>query len=305
MALGNFDGFHRGHQAVVGQAAALAAALAAPLAVLSFEPHPVRFFRPDLPPFQLTSTAQKVRLLEGFGVDSVIILPFDAALASLTPEAFVAEILIGRLAVRHVVCGHDFTFGKGRAGHATDLARLGVPATVVAPVSPPGQGGAFASSAIRQLLAKGDPEAAARQLGRWWQIEGEVEAGDQRGRTIGFPTANLSLGTYQRPAYGVYAVRAGVDGRVVDGVANLGVRPSFDPPRELFEVHLLDFAGDLYGRTLAVDLLAFIRPERRFDGLDALRKQIEADRLTAQKILRQPAFAAGRFPPATRADFIS
>ncbi len=303
VALGNFDGVHKGHQAVIGAAARQARQLGAPLTVLTFDPHPARFFKPDLPPFTLTLREQKRSLLEAFGAQAVLFLPFTAALAELSPQAFVDEILLGALAARHVVCGYDFTFGKQRAGKAADLADMGVAASTVQPVMMPGQTTPYSSTAIRKLLSEGAPETAAAQMGRWWQIEGVVEKGDQRGRSIGFPTANLSLGDYQRPAYGVYAVRVHVGGSIYDGVANIGLRPSFDPPRELLEVYLFDFAGDLYGKTIFVDIIAFVRAERKFAGLEPLKAQIAVDRATADKILRQPGFALNRFKPVTRADF--
>jgi riboflavin kinase / FMN adenylyltransferase len=301
LALGNFDGVHKGHQAVLGAAARLARAQGKPLAVLTFDPHPARYFQPDKAPFALTLPSQKRRLLEAFGVQGVLELPFDQTLASLSPSDFVERILRGAVRAHHVVCGYDFTFGKDRAGKAEDLPGLGVPATIVQPVMT--QGLAYASTAIRKQLEGGAPDTAAALMGRWWQIEGMVEAGDQRGRTIGFPTANLSLGDYQRPAFGVYAVRVHVAGTVYDGVANIGLRPTFDPPRELLEVHLFDFAGDLYGKAVFVDIVAFIRAERKFAGLEPLKSQIAVDRATADKILRQPGFALGRFKPVTRADF--
>jgi riboflavin kinase / FMN adenylyltransferase len=303
LALGNFDGVHKGHQAVIGVAAKIARASEKPLAVLTFDPHPARLFRPDLPPFALTLPSQKRRLLEAFGVHGVLQLPFDRQLASLSPQDFVQNILRGAVGASHVVCGYDFTFGKDRAGKAEDLPGLGMAATIVRPVMARGQSLPYSSTAVRQHLAAAAPELAAELMGRWWQIEGVVEAGDQRGRTIGFPTANLSLGDYQRPAFGVYAVRVHVAGTVYDGVANIGLRPTFTPPRELLEVHLFDFAGDLYGKTVFVDIVAFIRSERTFAGLEALKSQIAVDRATADKILRQPGFALGRFKPVTRADF--
>jgi riboflavin kinase / FMN adenylyltransferase len=305
MALGNFDGVHKGHQAVIGCAARAATAASAPLCVLSFDPHPARLFRPDLPPFAITSPAQKQALLEAFGVEGVLLLPFTRALASLSPQDFVTHVLIDALGAKHVVCGYDFTFGKDRAGKAADLAELGLAATVVHPVMASGQSLPYSSTAIRKRLSEGTPEQAAEQMGRWWQIEGVVESGDQRGRSIGFPTANLSLGDYQRPAYGVYAVRVHVAGAIYDGVANIGLRPTFDPPCELLEVHLFDFAGDLYGKRIFVDIVAFMRGERKFAGLEPLKSQIAVDRATADKILRQPGFALNRFKPVTRKDFES
>lgn len=300
-ALGNFDGFHPGHQAVVRQAGALAEACGGPLLVITFDPHPARFFRPDEPPFQLTSIAERARLLEAFGVDALVVLPFDAALAALSPEEFFQHVLIDRLHLKGVTSGYDFTFGKARSGTTETLRQLaaanGMESAVVAPVRTESDE-IVSSTLIRAKLAEGEVGAAARLLGRWWAIEGTVEGGDQRGRTINFPTANISLGDYTRPRYGVYAIRMVLpDGRVVEGVANIGIRPTFTPPRELLEAHLFDFSGDLYGVDVRVELIEFIRPEMRFDGLDALRTQISIDCAIALKILRQPGYGHNQFKP--------
>lgn len=300
-ALGNFDGFHPGHQAVVRRAGELAAACGGPLLVITFDPHPARFFRPEEPPFQLTSIAERARLLEAFGVDALVVLPFDAALAALSPEDFFQTVLVDRLRLKGVTSGYDFTFGKARAGTTETLQALaaanGMQSAVVAPVRTDGDE-VVSSTLIRTKLAEGDVAAASRLLGRWWAIEGVVEGGDQRGRTINFPTANITLGDYSRPRYGVYAIRMVLpDGRVVEGVANIGIRPTFTPPRELLEAHLFDFSGDLYGQNVRVELVEFIRPEMRFEGLDALRSQISIDCATALKILRQPGYGYNRFKP--------
>lgn len=300
-ALGNFDGFHPGHQAVVRQAGILAAACGGPLLVITFDPHPARFFRPDEPPFQLTSIAERARLMAAFGVDALVVLPFDAELAALSPEDFFKTVLVDRLRLKGVASGYDFTFGKARAGTTGALRQLaeahGMAAAIVEPVRLDGDE-IVSSTLIRRKLAEGEVSAAARLLGRWWAIEGTVEGGDQRGRTISFPTANLPLGDYARPRYGVYAVRMVLpDGRVVEGVANIGIRPTFTPPRELLEVHLFDFEGDLYGANVRVELVEFIRPEMRFDGLDALRAQISVDCAMALKILRQPGYGHNSFKP--------
>lgn len=300
-ALGNFDGFHPGHQAVVGQAGVLAQSVGGPLLVITFDPHPARFFRPDTPPFQLTTIDERARLMAAFGVDALVVIPFTAELASLSPEDFFRTVLVERLRLKGVASGYDFTFGKGRSGTTATLQQLaaanGMESAIVDPVSVSGDS-VVSSTLIRQKLAEGEVTEAAALLGRWWAVEGVVEGGDQRGRTIGFPTANLVLGDYARPRYGVYAVRAVMpDGRVVEGVANIGLRPTFDPPRELLEVHLFDFTGDLYGLTLRIELVEFIRPELKFNGLDALRAQIAIDCATALKILRQPGYSHGRFKP--------
>ena len=300
-ALGNFDGFHPGHQAVVRRAGELAAACGGPLLVITFDPHPARFFRPEEPSFHLSSIAERARLLEAFGVDALVVLPFDAALAALSPEDFFQTVLVERLRLKGVTSGYDFTFGKGRAGTTETLAALaaanGMQSAVVAPVLTEGDE-AVSSTLVRKKLAEGNVSAAARLLGRWWGIEGVVEGGDQRGRTINFPTANVTLGDYARPRYGVYAIRMILpEGRVVEGVANIGIRPTFDPPRELLEAHLFDFSGDLYGQTVRVELIEFIRPEMRFAGLEALRTQISVDCAMALKILRQPGYGHNQFKP--------
>jgi riboflavin kinase/FMN adenylyltransferase len=288
-ALGNFDGFHRGHQAVVGRALERARADGRPALVVTFDPHPARLFRPDLPPFALTSIAQRLDLFEGFGVDAGVVLRFDHDFAALGAEAFVQEWLVERLGLSGVVTGEDFTFGKGRSGDVADLARLGagqgLAAEAIAPVTD-ASNGVISSSRVREALRAGDPATAAALLTRPFTVQGVVEHGDKRGRTIDFPTANLTLGDYLRPAYGVYAVRVRLaDGRRFDGVANLGVRPMFDPPKELLEVFLFDFAGDLYGQTIGVELHEFLRPEWKLDGLDALKAQIARDCDAARKVL--------------------
>ena len=279
VALGNFDGFHAGHQAVVGHAVARARAEGRPALVATFDPHPVRFFKPDLPPFRLTSLDQRQRLFAEAGADAMIVFKFDAALAGLTAEQFV-DRLAGPLAAAGVVTGEDFTFGKGRGGNVEVLRDLGaahgLSVDAVSPVL--GEGEAVSSSRVREAIAAGDCAAAARLLTRPFAIEGVVEHGDKRGRALGYPTANLSIGDYQRPHYGIYAVRGRLaDGRALDGAANVGVRPSFDPPKELLEPYFFDYSADLYGQTIEVELHAFIRPERKFDDMDALAAQMAAD----------------------------
>lgn len=288
-ALGNFDGFHLGHQAVVGRARDRARAEGRPALVVTFDPHPSRLFRPDAPPFALTSVAQRLRLFEAFGMDAAIVLSFDGAFAQVTADAFLADWLRDRLGVAGVVTGEDFTFGKGRGGSTALLAAQGpahgFSAATVAAVT--GEGEIVSSTRIRALLQAGDPAGAARLLTRPFTIEGVVEHGDKRGRTIDFPTANLQLGPYLRPRYGVYAVRmAMADGSRVDGVANLGVRPMFDPPKELLETYLFDWSGDLYGQTVGVELHGFLRPEWKLDGLAALKAQIAKDCDAARALLR-------------------
>ncbi len=288
VALGNFDGFHLGHQAVVGRAVALARAEGRPALVATFDPHPVRFFRPDTPPFGLTTIEQRLQLFERAGADAAVVFRFDAALAALSAEQFVAERLVGLLGVAGVVTGEDFTFGSGRSGDVGVLARLGdahgFSHEAVGPVSL--DGAPVSSSRIRAALKRGDPREAARLLTRPWAIGGQVQHGDKVGRTIGYPTANLDMGAYLRPAYGIYAVRGRLaDGRVLAGAANLGVRPQFEPPKELLEPYFFDFSGDLYGRGLEVELVEYLRPEARFDGLEALVAQMDRDCARARAVL--------------------
>ncbi|MGE0422469.1 MAG: bifunctional riboflavin kinase/FAD synthetase [Reyranellaceae bacterium] len=290
--LGNFDGVHRGHQVLIGQAAGFAKAIEAPVVALTFEPHPRTFFVKDTAPFRLTSSAAKARLLAGYGVQAVLAQRFDPDFAAVAAEDFVDGILVAGLRARHVVCGYDFTFGARRSGNADLLQRMGddrgFAVTVVPPVMREGE--IYSSTRIREALRSGMVREAADLLGHTWEIEGTVEEGDKRGRTIGFPTANIALGEYLRPRFGVYAVRAAVkeNGAWVwrDAVANLGRRPTFGKLQENFEVHVLDFDGDLYGRVVRVALVDFIRPEMRFAGLEALKTQIAADLDAAREILR-------------------
>ena len=306
VAWGNFDGFHKGHQAVVRRAGEIADEIGVPLAVMTTEPHPSQFFRPETPSFRLMSLRSKAQALEAFGADVVFVLAFDAALAGMPAADFVRDVLVGRLKARHVVTGYDQRFGKGRGGDAELLRRMGEEAgfgvTVVPPLEIGGQ--VYSSSRVREHLKNGDPARAALLMGHWWRIEGRVEQGDQRGRTIGFPTANVGWGDYLEPRLGVYAVRMHVeDGPhrgIHDGVANLGRRPTFGKTDISFEVHLFDFSGNLYGAHVGVDMIGFIRPERKFEGLDALKAQIAADADAARAVLASPAAAPGRFPPATR-----
>jgi riboflavin kinase/FMN adenylyltransferase len=287
VALGNFDGVHKGHQALLARTAGHARALDAPLLVLTFEPHPRRFFVPDTGPFRLTMLAAKLRLLEQFGVQAVLAQHFDTAFAALSADAFVDEVLLAGMGARHVVCGYDFTFGARRGGNVEMLRELGAKkgfgVTVLDPVMREGE--IYSSTSIREALRAGWPSEAAELLGHAWEIEGIVEQGDQRGRTIGFPTANVALGEHLRPRFGVYAVRAMIDGNWRNGVANLGRRPTIGKLQENFEVHLFDFAGDLYGKSLRVALVDFIRPEMKFSGLDQLKAQIAADGQAARAIL--------------------
>jgi riboflavin kinase/FMN adenylyltransferase len=280
VALGNFDGFHKGHQAVVGRAVARARAEGRPALVATFDPHPVRHFRPDAPPFRLTSLDQRQRLFAAAGADAMIVFGFDGELAGTTAQDFVSRRLLGLIGAAGVVTGEDFTFGRGRGGNVDVLAQLGgmlgFSVDAVGPVEEAGE--PISSSRIRDALKAGNCEAAARLLTRPFAIEGVVEHGDKRGRTLGYPTANLTLGSYLRPRFGIYAVRGRLPGgEVVPGAASLGIRPTFDPPKELLEPYFLDFSGDLYGETIEVELVSFLRPEAKFESMEALQAQMAAD----------------------------
>jgi riboflavin kinase / FMN adenylyltransferase len=288
VALGNFDGFHKGHQAVVGRAVARARAKGRPAIVATFDPHPVRYFKPDLPPFRLTTLDQRERLFAAAGADAMLVLAFDAVLANVSAEAFVIDWLGEKLGAAGVVTGEDFTFGKGRGGNCAVLrdvgAPLGIGCETVGPVSEGGE--IVSSSRIRDALVTGDCATATRLLTRPFAIEGVVQHGDKVGRTLGYPTANLDLGSYLRPRYGIYAVRGRLaDGRMLDGVANLGVRPSFDPPKELLEPYFFDFDEDLYGQIIEVELIEWLRGEAKFETMDALMSQMDADAARARAVL--------------------
>jgi riboflavin kinase/FMN adenylyltransferase len=280
VALGNFDGFHVGHQAVVRRAVDRASAEGRPVLVATFDPHPVRFFRPETPPFRLTTLDQRERLFAGAGADAMIVFRFDSELAATSAEDFAAERLVGLIGAAGVVTGEDFTYGRKRGGNVEVLreagGRLGFSVDAVGPVSD--VEGPVSSSRIRDALVAGDCATAERLLTRPFAIEGVVEHGDKRGRAIGYPTANVALGPYLRPRFGIYAVRGRLDdGRMLDGAANLGIRPTFEPPRELLEPYFFDYDGDLYGRTLEVELISFLRPEAKFGSLEALTAQMAAD----------------------------
>ncbi|MGV2497774.1 bifunctional riboflavin kinase/FAD synthetase [Pelagerythrobacter aerophilus] len=289
IALGNFDGFHKGHQAVAHEAIEWARAEGRPAIIATFDPHPVRFFKPEVPPFRLTTLEQRQELYLAAGATAMLVFHFDAELANTTAEDFVRVLLADRLGVAGVVTGEDFTFGKGRAGDRTRLAELGREAGIAArAVQPVMEGGApISSSRIREALREGEPQAAATLLTRPFAIRGVVEHGDKRGRDIGYPTANLSIENYLRPRFGIYAVTGRVlaTGQVLKGAANIGVRPQFEPPKELLEPHFFDFAGDLYGQEIEVAFHHFLRPEAKFDSLDALVAQIERDCDEARELL--------------------
>lgn len=288
IALGNFDGFHLGHQAVAGEAIAWARAEGRPAIIATFDPHPVRFFKPDAAPFRLTTLDQRQELFAAAGADAMLVFAFDAELASTTAEDFMAKLMVERLGAVGVVTGEDFTFGKARGGNIELLkargAELGLSSRAVGAVMLDGE--VVSSSRIRAALKAGDCETATRLLTRPFAIRGVVQHGDKVGRTIGFPTANLPLGNYLRPHYGIYAVSAQLaDGTRLHGAANLGIRPSFDPPKELLEPHFFDWSGDLYGQEIEVAFHHFLRPEAKFDSLDALTRQMLVDCDQARKLL--------------------
>ncbi|ADM08607.1 riboflavin biosynthesis protein RibF [Parvularcula bermudensis HTCC2503] len=288
--IGNLDGVHRGHQALIGRAKERAEAASRPLAVTVFDPHPRRVFSPEGPPFLLTKLETKAEILGSLGVDYVFVLPFNDYLRTQTPETFVRHTLAERLGLHTIITGTDFRFGAGRSGDCTALARhaaaSGMQAEAISPVLAPGTE-KYSSSGIRAALQAGDPQKAARWLGRPWSILGTVEQGRQLARTLDFPTANISLGPYVRPKFGVYATSTLIDGERVPGVANIGVRPTVDGTAEWLEVHLFDVAADLYGRALDTQFLAFLRPEQKFDGIDALKAQIATDGALARNIHAQ------------------
>jgi riboflavin kinase/FMN adenylyltransferase len=288
VALGNFDGFHLGHQAVVGRAIQRGFHERRPVIVATFDPHPVRFFKPDLPPFRLTTLDQREALFAHAGADAMLVFEFGEELRSTTAEDFVTELLGKAIGAAGVVTGDDFTFGKMRGGNVDLLRMVGadhrIVAETVAPVLLDGE--RISSGRIREALQAGDTALATKLMSRDFAIEGVVQDGDKRGRELGYPTANLTLGDFQRPRYGIYAVRATLaDGSEHPGVASLGVRPTFSPPVELLETHLLDYSGDLYGQRIEVALHAFIRDEKKFDDIDALVAHMRQDEAQARTLL--------------------
>ena len=288
LALGNFDGFHLGHQAVVSRAVSRAFHERRPVIVATFDPHPVRFFKPDVPPFRLTTLDQRETLFAHAGADAMLVFEFGAELASMDAVEFVAKVLSDRIGAAGVITGDDFSFGKGRTGDAALLAKVGaehgIAAEAVLQVVLDGE--RISSGRIREALVAGDTGTATRMLSRDYAIEGVVERGDARGRELGYPTANLRLGDYQRPKYGIYAVRLTLEDKSEHpGVASLGVRPTFEPAKELLEAHLFDFDGDLYGQKIEIALHAYIREEKRFDGIEPLIAQMREDEAEARHLL--------------------
>ena len=290
-AIGNFDGVHLGHQAVIDIARAQAKMQNAPLGVMTFEPHPRSYFSNDPKPFRLMNAEAKASRMEKLGVDKLYEVPFNEALAELTPETFAKEIISERLGLTHVIVGQDFCFGKDRAGAAADLVTFGNQfgfGVTIAPMVEIAEN-EVSSTAIRHALANGRPRDAAAMLGHWHRIEGEVIGGEQRGRELGYPTANMSIAGLHPPKFGVYAVKVDVlDGPhkgTYNGAASIGTRPMFGENLPNCETFLIDFSGDLYGSTLSVALVDYLRPELKFDGLDALIAQMDADCDQAREIL--------------------
>jgi riboflavin kinase/FMN adenylyltransferase len=290
VAFGAFDGVHRGHQKVIGLAADQAIRLQAPLGVISFEPHPWRWFNPEDPPFLLGTPAQQTRWFFELGAERHHLLPFDDHLAGLSAEQFAEEVLAEGLGVRHIVVGFDATFGRGRTGDGELLTRLGDQlgfGVTIAPAVSDRHGLKLSSTAARQALQGGDPKTAAEILGRPFAIEGVVVEGRKLGRSLGFPTANVSLGEYVRPKLGIYAVRTHLPGgRTLDGVASIGMNPTVGLVEPRLEVWLFDFDEDLYGKSIETELIEYLRPELKFVNLDAMVEQMKTDAQTARRLLQ-------------------
>jgi riboflavin kinase/FMN adenylyltransferase len=287
LAIGNFDGVHRGHQALIGEAIATARQAGAKAGALVFEPHPREFFVPDEPHFLLTPLTQKLAQFEALGLDLAVVLAFDRHLATMPAETFVETVLADALGVSHVVIGYDFFFGARRGGSPDTLRgagrKYGFGVTVVAPVAEGGE--VFSSSAVRLKLAQGDVRGAARDLGRNWRVGGKVVGGAKRGTGLGYPTANVPMPKGTALGHGIYAVRAHVDGVAHDAAAYLGTRPTFDDGMPVLEVFLLDFTGDLYGRPIEVEFVDFVRADRKFASAEALVAQMHDDVARVRQML--------------------
>ena len=289
-AVGNFDGVHLGHRKIIEHAKTIADRVGARPSVLTFEPHPRALFQTDGVPFRLSTSVSKARALSETGIDLIFELQFDQTFAQLSAEEFVVKVLKNRLQLNHVVCGYDFVFGHRRRGTAEILetlgSQVGIGVTTIPAVSEK-DGAVYSSTRVRQCLAEGDPIGASELLGRPWSFSAFVETGDQRGRTIGFPTCNLRLHDLVQPSHGVYAVFVQIEneGKWLPGVANFGRRPTVNDRGALFEVNLFDIERDLYNKRLTVFIMDFIRPELKFDGLDALKTQIALDAASARAIL--------------------
>lgn len=287
LAIGNFDGVHRGHQMLLQETVRAAARIGGLAGAMVFEPHPRVYFRPDEPLFALTTLPEKLRLFEALELDFVAVIAFDGTLASLAPEAFADDILVQGFKAGHVVVGYDFYFGKGRAGTPETMRKLGEArgfgVTIVPPVAEAGE--VFSSSAVRARLSTGDVKGAAKELGHWWRVRGMVTGGAKRGTGMGFPTANITLPAGTALGHGIYAVRVGLDGAVLSGAAYFGQRPTFDNGAPVLEVFLFDFDGDLYGREIEVSFIGFVRPDQRFPDMDALKVQMDKDCARAREMI--------------------
>ena len=296
LAIGNFDGVHRGHQQVIGLALQLARAKGAPAGVLTFEPHPVQLFRPEAAPFRLSPRGAKTRHIAALGADFLAIAPFTQDFSAKTADTFIEEVLVGGLAISHAVVGYDFHYGHARRGDTESLRAAadahGFELSILDEVADEG-GGPVSSSAVRVALTGGNPREAAHIMGRPWEIESVVQRGDQRGRTLGYPTANMHLGEHLRPTFGVYAVESAIAeedsgdewGPWLPGVANIGIRPMYRSEEPLLEVFLFDFDQDIYDRRMRVRLIEHLRPEMTFDSVDALIRQMDKDAEKARAIL--------------------
>ena len=289
LAVGNFDGVHRGHQMLLAKAREIAKPLKASAGVLAFEPHPRTLFQPERPHFRLTTITQRIALFKKFGMDLTVVLPFDRKLADLTAEAFIERVLVAGLGIKHAVIGYDFHFGKGRGGSPTSLVaagkEMGFGVTVIEPVAEGGE--VVSSSAVRAELAQGDVGGATALLGHTWRVAGEVKGGHHRGTGMGYPTANIGLSPGTALAHGIYAVCVHVGDKVYEGAAYLGTRPTFDNGDAVLETFLLDFDGNLYGKTIELEFIGFIRGDRKFDDTDALVAQMDKDVARAREILRR------------------
>lgn len=310
VVLGNFDGFHKGHQKVIGIAGKIAAEMNTTLTVLSMEPHPRMYFNPSQKEFRLNSFRTKAHLLENFGVDQLVVLPFDKELATMEAQDFVLDLLLEKIGALHVVVGYDYCFGAGRRGGVNVLGWLSgqeqFGLTVVKKVMEDDH--IYSSSNIRATLEAGDVRKVADRLGHWWHVEGHVKKGDQRGRTIDFPTANLLLEGYKEPKYGVYAVRiiieTGPGKGTWDAIANIGRRPTFDKKDVLLESHIFEFNHDIYEQPIKVEFVDFIREEQKFSNIDDLRTQIKKDCLVARELLMKPENQQSYIPTPKLADHI-
>lgn len=287
IALGNFDGVHNGHKIIISSAVEKAKAEKLPSAVMTFEPHPLAVFKPDSASFRTTPLTEKAKLIEALGIDFLFVIKFDQEFAAISPEKFIEDILINDLTAKHVITGYDFTFGYKRGGDTSLLQKYADSgAFSFTRVEAIGDGGEiFSTTKIREYLTNGEPEKAAKILGRNFAISGRVIKGEQRGRKIGFPTANIALDEYIRPKFGVYACRTEIDGKIYNAIANIGIKPTFGGEKELLELHIFDFDKNIYDAILSVELIKFIRPEKKFSAIDELKKQIESDCVKAKEIL--------------------